>query len=389
MLSKRVQVLSPSLTIAISSQARMMKANGEDVISLSAGEPDFDTPQILKDEAIKAIDDGFSKYTAVAGCPQVLKAIATKFKRDNNLTYRPDQIITNVGAKHSLFNIFQCILNEGDEVIIPIPAWVSYPEIVKFSGGKPVTIETYAENDFKITPEELKNAISARTKAIVINTPNNPSGALYSCDEIRALGEVLKGTKVLVISDEIYEKVNFTGDFCSVASVSDDLFLRTITINGLSKCGAMTGWRFGYTASAIDELNQAMKNLQSQSVSNITSIVQKAAIPSLLGESDADIKMMKNEYQKRRDYAVRAINAIDGLSVNYPQGAFYLFVNCSLVERDSMKFCKLLLEREKVALVPGVGFGMDGYFRLSFATDLESIKKGIARIAKFVSQYRA
>ena len=389
MLSKRVQVLSPSLTIAISSQARMMKANGEDVISLSAGEPDFDTPQILKDEAIKAIDDGFSKYTAVAGCPQVLEAIATKFKRDNNLSYRPDQIITNVGAKHSLFNIFQCILNEGDEVIIPIPAWVSYPEIVKFSGGKPVTIETYAENDFKITPEELKNAISARTKAIVINTPNNPSGALYSRDEIRALGEVLKGTKVLVVSDEIYEKVNFTGEFCSVASVSDDLFLRTITINGLSKCGAMTGWRFGYTASAIDELNQAMKNLQSQSVSNITSIVQKAAIPSLLGESDADIEMMKNEYQKRRDYAVSAINAIDGLSVNCPQGAFYLFVNCSLVERDSMKFCKMLLEREKVALIPGIGFGMDGYFRLSFATDLESIKKGIARIAKFVSQYKA
>ena len=183
-----------------------MKANGEDVISLSAGEPDFDTPQILKDEAIKAIDGGFSKYTAVAGCPQVLEAIVTKFKRDNNLSYRPDQIITNVGAKHSLFNIFQCILNEGDEVIIPIPAWVSYPEIVKFSGGKPVTIETYAENDFKITPEELKNAISARTKAIVINTPNNPSGALYSRDEIRALGEVLKDTKVLVVSDEITKK---------------------------------------------------------------------------------------------------------------------------------------------------------------------------------------
>lgn len=388
LLSKKISVLSTSITIAISTLAKEMKAKGENVISFSAGEPDFDTPQIIKDAAIKAINSGFSKYTAVPGYPDVLKAIQTKLKRDNNLEYRPDQIITNVGAKHSLFNIFQCIIDDGDEVIIPVPAWVSYPEIVKFSGGKPVLIQTKAENDFKLTAEELKNAITPRTKAIVINTPNNPTGSIYSREEIASLGQILKGTDILVISDEIYEKVNFIGKFCAIGSVSEDLFKRTITINGLSKCGAMTGWRFGYTASPIDELNAAMKKLQSQSVSNITSIVQMAAIPSLLGESDDDIEMMRKEYQKRRDYAVKALNEIEGLSVNTPEGAFYLFVDCSRVEKDSMKFCKKLLEEGKVATVPGVGFGTEGYFRMSYATDLESIKKGIARIAEFVKSYK-
>jgi len=387
-LSKRVSRISPSITIAISTLAKEMKARGEDVISLSAGEPDFDTPKVVKDRTIKAINDGFSKYTAVPGAPEVLKAIQSKLKRDNGLNYETNQIITNVGAKHSLFNVFQSIIDEGDEVIIPIPAWVSYPEIVKICDGTPVSVTTKAENNFKITPNELKSAITPHTKALVLCSPNNPTGSVYSKDEIIALGEVLKGTEILVLADEIYEKIIFEPKFTAIASVSEDMFKRTITINGLSKCGAMTGWRFGYTACAIDELNAAMRALQSQSISNITSIVQMGALPSLLGESDDDIEMMRKAYQERRDYAVAALNAIDGLSVNKPDGAFYLFVNCQKIEPDSMKFCQKLLETAKVACVPGIGFGLDGYFRLSFATDLESIKKGIERIANFVKSYK-
>ncbi|WP_297879899.1 pyridoxal phosphate-dependent aminotransferase, partial [uncultured Campylobacter sp.] len=319
---------------------------------------------------------------------EILNLIAQKLKRDNALNYRPDQIITNVGAKHSLFNAFNCILNEGDEVIIPAPYWVTYPEIVKFCGGKPVIVNTKAENRYKITASQLKAAITPRTKALCLFNPSNPAGAVYSRQELQELAEVLKGTDILVIADEIYEKIVFGKSFIAAASISEDMFRRTVTINGLSKCGAMPGWRFGYMASPFKELNAAVNKLQSQSTSNINSLTQAGAIPALLGKADEDIAYMKGEFKKRRDLGVEMINAIPGLSVLKPDGAFYLFINCSEVEPDSTKFCKELLEKAKVAVVPGVGFGMDGYFRLSFATDLDSIKKGIERIGEFVKSYK-
>ena len=387
-LAKRMSALSESLTIAISSKAKDMKAAGIDVVSLSAGEPDFDTPVIIKNAVKTALDKGCGKYTPIPGAPETVKAIQTKLARDNGLRYETNQIITNVGAKHSLFNVFGALIDEGDEVIIPAPYWVSYPEIVKFCGGKPVFIETCESAGFKITPEQLKAAITPRTKILSLNHPTNPTGAVYSKDEIAAIGEVLKGTDIIITSDEIYEKLTYGIPFVSVASVSEDLFNRTVTINGLSKCGAIPGWRFGYTASPMNELNAAMKKLQSQSTSNISSIVQAGAIPSLLGETDADIEAMRCEYESRRDVAVELVNQIPGLSVKSPDGAFYLFINCSAVEKDSMKFCSRLLEEGKVATVPGVGFGMDGYFRISFATDMDSIKKAIARIAEFVKNYK-
>ena len=387
-LAKRMSALSESLTIAISSKAKDMKAAGIDVVSLSAGEPDFDTPVIIKNAVKTALDKGCGKYTPIPGAPETVKAIQTKLARDNGLRYETKQIITKVGAKHTLFNVFGALIDEGDEVIIPAPYWVSYPEIVKFCGGKPVFIETCEATGFKITPEQLKAAITPRTKILSLNHPTNPTGAVYSKDEIAAIGEVLKDTDIVITSDEIYEKLTYGIPFVSVASVSEDLFNRTVTINGLSKCGAIPGWRFGYTASPMNELNAAMKKLQSQSTSNISSIVQAGAIPSLLGETDADIEAMRREYEARRDVAVELVNQIPGLSVKSPDGAFYLFINCSAVEKDSMKFCSRLLEEGKVATVPGVGFGMDGYFRVSFATDMESVKKAIARISEFVKNYK-
>ncbi len=388
MLSKKIGVLSESLTIAISSKAKEMKANGQDVISFSAGEPDFDTPNVIKEAVKRALDSGCGKYTPVPGRPEVLKAIATKLKRDNNLEYKTNQIVTNVGAKHSLFNIFQCIIDDGDEVIMASPYWVSYPEIVKFSGGKPVIIETDESSKFKLTSEALKKAITPKTKAIVLNSPSNPCGGVYTKAELQAIAKVLEGTDIIVLSDEIYEKLTFNGEFVATASISPDMFKRTITINGLSKCGAMPGWRFGYMASVIDDLVAAVKKLQSQSTSNISSLVQDGAIPALLGEADKDIEFMRSKFIKRRDYAVAALNAIKGLNVVKPDGAFYLFVSCKDIESDSVKFCKDMLENALVATVPGVGFGMDGYFRLSFACDMDSIKKGIDRIAKFVESYK-
>lgn len=388
MLSKKINLLSESLTIAISTKAKEMKANGQDVISFSAGEPDFDTPQTIKNAVIHALENGCGKYTPVPGTPEVLKAISTKLKRDNNLEYNISQIITNVGAKHSLFNIFQCILDEGDEVIIYSPYWVTYPEIVKFSGGTPVIVHTNESTKFKMTAQQLKSSITPKTKALILNSPSNPCGGVYTKDELCAIGDVLKDTNILVLSDEIYEKLTYNDEFISAASINEDMFKRTITINGLSKCGAMPGWRFGYMASIIEELNQAVKKLQSQSTSNISSIVQAGAIPALLGKADEDIKYMKDKFIQRRDYAVKALNDIDGLSVIKPDGAFYLFVNCKEIEPNSVKFCNKLLEEALVATVPGVGFGMDGYFRFSFACDIDSIKRGIERIALFMKNYK-
>ncbi|MCI4405904.1 MAG: pyridoxal phosphate-dependent aminotransferase [Sulfuricurvum sp.] len=385
MLTDRVNTLSESITIAISTLAQELKAQGKNILSFSAGEPDFDTPQVIKDAAIKAINDGFTKYTAVDGIPELKAAIALKLKRDNNLEYKPNQIITNNGAKHSLYNLFACTIQAGDEVIIPAPYWVTYPELVMYCGGSVVEIMTDDSSGFKITPEQLKAALTPKTKMLILTSPSNPTGAVYSREELIALGKVLEGTNVLVASDEMYEKLIYDGEFTSAAAVSEDMYQRTITINGLSKSVAMTGWRFGYMAAAKTDIIQAIKKLQSQSTSNINSITQKAAIAGLNGDADADIEAMRVQFKARRDEAVKLFNEIDGLSVLSPAGAFYLFVNIKEVSNDSMQFCKELLEDQGVAVIPGVGFGSEGYFRFSFATDIDSIREGIKRIAAFVA----
>lgn len=388
MLTDRVNTLSESITIAISTLAQELKAQGKDIISFSAGEPDFDTPQVIKDAAIRAIHEGFTKYTAVDGIPELKAAIAHKLQRDNGLSYKPNQIIANNGAKHSLYNLFASTIQAGNEVIIPAPYWVTYPELVQYCGGTVVEIMTDDESGFKITPEQLKNALTPKTKMLILTSPSNPTGAVYSREELIALGKVLEGTDVIVASDEMYEKLIYDGEFVSAASVSDDMFQRTVTINGLSKSVAMTGWRFGYMASANTQIIQATKKLQSQSTSNINTITQKAAIVGLNGEADADVESMRQAFKARRDEAVKLFNEIDGLSVLSPAGAFYLFVNIKAISNDSMAFCKGLLEDQGVAVVPGLGFGSEGYFRFSFATDIESIRKGIARIETYVAKLR-
>jgi len=385
MLTKRVKRLNESMTIAISTLARNLKAQGKDVLSFSAGEPDFDTPEIIKEEAIKAIKNGFTKYTAVAGIPELLDAISKKLERDNSLVYKPQNIITSNGAKHSLFNLFQSLIEHGDEVIIPAPYWVTYPELVRYSGGIPITVDTNDENGFKINAKQLRDAITPRTKMLILTTPSNPTGSVYSKEELKEIAEVLKDTDIFVCSDEMYEKLIYDKEFVSVASINNDMFKRTITVNGLSKSVAMTGWRFGYLATPNDELINAMKKLQSQSASNINSITQHAAIAGLDGRADKEIEFMRKEFQKRRDLAVELINGIDGLSVVKPDGAFYLFINIKNVSNDSMKFSKELLAQKGVAVIPGIGFGSEGYIRFSFATDEKSIIEGIKRIKEFVS----
>ena len=386
LLSDRIQTLSPSLTIAISSLARDLKAQGKDILSFSAGEPDFETPKGIKDAAIQAINDGFTQYTAVPGIPELLKAVATKLKRDNGLEYAPSDIIVSNGAKQSLFNLFQAVLNPSDEVIIPAPYWVTYPELVKYAGATPVIIDTDEIGGFKITAEQLKNAITPKTKMLILTSPSNPTGSVYSKAELTAIAKVLEGTDIIVASDEMYEKLVYDIEFVTAASISDDMYQRTVTINGLSKSVAMTGWRFGYLATPQKELIAAMNKLQSQSTSNINSITQKAAIPALLGEVDADIENMRKAFDGRCDEAVKLFNEIEGLSVLKPQGAFYLFVNIKDVSDNSIEFCKELLQTTGVAVVPGIGFGSEGYFRFSFATDMTTIREGIRRIEKFVKQ---
>jgi len=384
MFSKRIEKLSPSLTIAISQKARDLKASGRDVLAFSAGEPDFDTPEIIKEEAIKAINEGFTKYTAVAGIPELLEAIKIKLKRDNGLDYSTDEIIVSNGAKQSLYNIMACLIEKDDEVIIPAPYWVTYPELVKYHDGVPVSIHTTEETNFKITPEMLKNTITPKTKMLILTSPSNPTGAVYSKEELSALAEVLKNTDIWVVSDEMYEKLIYEGEFCATASINEDMLQRTITVNGLSKSHAMTGWRFGYLATKNKDLVKAMTKLQSQMTSNINSITQKAAIPALLGKADNDVEMMRKEFKKRRDFVYEQFNKIPGLSAAKPQGAFYIYVNHKEIMEESMAFALTLLEEKGVAVVPGIGFGSEGYFRFSFATDIDTIKAGIERITEFV-----
>ena len=389
MYSKRIDVLEPSITIAISTLARELKNSGKDVLSFSAGEPDFDTPKKIKEAAIEALTKGLTKYTAVAGTPELLKAIQSKLERENNLHYETNQILVSNGAKQSLFNITQALIDEGDEVIIPAPYWVTYPELVKYAGGVPVIVEANERNEFKLTAKELEDAITPKTKMLILTSPSNPTGAVYSKEELERLAAVLEGTDIIVVSDEMYEKLLYENtEFTSVAAISEDMFNRTITVNGLSKSVAMTGWRMGYLASSNTELVKKMTSLQSQSTSNINSITQYASITALDGSVDEDIEKMRKAFELRAQEAVKLFNSIDGLSVTRPKGAFYLFVNIKDVSMDSMQFSKDLLENYGVAVVPGVGFGAEGYFRFSFATDMTTIKEGIRRIEKFVRRLR-
>ena len=384
-IANRMENLSPSVTMAITALARELKAQGKDILSFSAGEPDFDTPEIIKQAAIKAINDGQTKYTAVEGIIATKQAIINKLKKDHNLDYKLDNILISNGAKHSLFNLFQVLIENGDEVIIPAPYWVTYPEQVKFSDGVPVFIDTDDSTEFKITPEQLKAVITPKTKILLLNTPSNPTGSVYTREELTALGKVLEGTDIIVLSDEMYEKIIYNGKkFTAAAEVSEDMFKRTVTINGLSKAVAMTGWRFGYLASPDVKLVKALTKLQGQVTSNINTMTQYAAIPALEGDADADIEMMRAAFEERKNIVVKSFNEIKGLSTIDPDGAFYAFVNIKDVTNDSMKFCADLLEQKGVALVPGLAFGTEGYVRFSFATDLATIQEGIKRIKEFV-----
>lgn len=385
--SKRILSLGESATIAVASLARKLQAEGRDVLSFSAGEPDFDTPQVIKDEAIRALNCGFTKYTAVAGIPELLQAIAQKLKRDNNLEYDPKEIIVSNGAKQSLFNTFQAIIDDGDEVLIPAPYWVTYPELVTYSGGKPVFIPTTEEYGFRARGIDFERAITPKTKAIVLTSPSNPTGMIYTKDELQTIADIAVKNNLWIISDEMYEKLVYDGTFTSIASLNDSILQKTITINGLSKSVAMTGWRMGYAACKDQKLVKLMDNLQSQCTSNINSLTQKAAIVALNGSADQDIETMREAFKERRDTACRLIDEIPGISTVKPDGAFYLFINIQKVHGyngDSMQFCKALLEKVGVALVPGSAFGMDGFVRMSFACDLAQIEEGFVRINKFV-----
>ncbi len=385
--SKRILSLSESATIAVASLARKLQAEGKDVLSFSAGEPDFDTPQVIKDEAIRALNCGFTKYTAVAGIPELLQAIAQKLKRDNNLEYEPKEIIVSNGAKQSLFNTFQAIIDDGDEVLIPTPYWVTYPELVTYSGGKPIFIPTTQEYGFKARGVDFERAITQKTKAIVLTSPSNPTGMIYTKEELQTIADIAIKHNLWVISDEMYEKLVYDGAFVSIASLNDSILQKTITINGLSKSVAMTGWRMGYAACKDQKLIKLMDNLQSQCTSNINSLTQKASIMALNGSADPDIEAMREAFKERRDIACKLIEEIPGINVVKPDGAFYLFINIQNVKGyngDSMQFCKALLEQVGVALVPGSAFGMDGFVRMSFACDLAQIKEGFVRINKFV-----
>ena len=386
-IANRMENLSPSVTMTITAMARELKAQGKDILSFSAGEPDFDTPDVIKQAAINAIKDGHTKYTAVEGTIETKKAIITKLQKDHGLKYQQDEIIVSNGAKHSLFNLFQCLIEKGDEVIIPAPYWVTYPEQVKYSDGVPVFIDTDESTNFKITAEQLKAAVTSKTKVLLLNTPSNPTGSVYTKEELLSLAEVLKGTDILVFSDEMYEKIIYDNkSFTAVASISDDMFQRTVTINGISKAVAMTGWRYGYVATPHKILVKNMTKLQGQVSSNVNAITLHAAVSALDGSADESIEIMRKQFEKRRNIVVEGFNNIKGLSCIIPDGAFYVFVNIKEITDDSMKFAADLLEEKGVAIVPGLAFGSEGYFRFSFATDERTITAGIERIKSFVEK---
>jgi aspartate aminotransferase len=381
-ISHRAASLSSSLTLAIDSKAKQMKAEGLDVVGFGAGEPDFDTPQHIKDAAIKALNEGFTKYTPASGIPELRQAIADKFKRENGLSYKPSQIIVSCGGKHSCYNVIIATCEKDDEVIIPAPYWLSYPEMVKLAGATPVIIETTDKTEFKVTPEMLRRAITPRTRLLVLNSPSNPTGSVYSPDEIKALGDICVEKGVLIMSDEIYEHLLYEGaTHKSVASFSPAHFEHTIVVHGFAKAWSMTGWRLGFTA-APEPIAKAIDAIQSHSTSNPTSFAQKGAVVALTGSQEHLPKWLA-EFDKRRVFAWKKLNSIPGISCVNARGAFYLFPNIAKTGLKSSDFCARLLESEKVAAVPGIAFGADDYLRISYATSMANIEKGLERIDRF------
>jgi len=387
-VSNSLKRIKPSPTIAVTSKAREMRAAGKDVIGLGAGEPDFDTPDNIKEAAIEAIRKGDTKYTAVDGTPALKKAIQAKFSRENDLSYELDQISVGTGGKQVLYNALMATINKGDEVIIPAPYWVSYPDIVLLAGGKPKIIKCDEKNNFKLTPEKLKKAVSKKTKWIIINSPSNPTGSGYTKDEIIALSKILMKYKNLyILSDDIYEHITYDGfKFFTIAQI-EKLKSRTLTMNGVSKSYSMTGWRIGYAAGP-KEIIKAMAKIQSQSTSNPTSISQAAAVEALNGTQDF-ISERSNSFKERRNFVVDSLNNIKGISCLSPEGAFYVFPNCKKLLNNKTKlktdkdFVEKLLEKAEVAVVQGSAFGLDGYFRISYATSMENLKKAMQRIKTF------
>jgi len=381
-ISKSAASLSPSLTLAIDSKAKQMKDEGQDVVGFGAGEPDFDTPQHIKDAAIKALNEGFTKYTAASGIPELRQAIADKFKRENGLSYKPSQILVSCGGKHSCYNVIMATCEAGDEVIIPAPYWLSYPEMVKIAGAKPVIVETSDKTEFKITPEALRQAITPRARLFILNSPSNPTGSVYTPEEIKALGDVCVEKGVLIMSDEIYEHLLYDGAVHKrVESFSPAHFEHTVVVHGFAKAWSMTGWRLGF-AAAPEPIAKAMDAIQGHSTSNPTSFAQKGAVAALTG-SQEHLKSWLAEFNKRRAFAWKKLNSIPGISCVNARGAFYLFPNIAKTGMKSTEFCAQLLEAEKVAAVPGVAFGADDYIRISYATSMAQIEKGLERMERF------
>lgn len=385
--ANRATVITPSQTLAIDAKAKQMRAAGEDVIGLAAGEPDFDTPEHIKAAAMGALEAGFTKYTPSSGIPELRQAIAEKLKADNDLEYEPSQIIVNCGAKHSCFNAMLALLNEGDEVIIPAPYWLSYPEMVRMVGGEPYIVETTAESGYKLTPDQLRENISPGTKMLILNSPSNPTGAVYTETELVELAEIALEEQIYVLSDEIYEKLIY-GDakHTSIAAFTDTTLENTIVVNGFSKSYAMTGWRLGYMA-APKAIAKAIDSLQSHSTSNPTSFAQKGALAALKGPQDC-VEEMRLKFDERRRRMHELLKNMPSISVVEPQGAFYMLVDISAFGIDSTNFCTQLLEKEKVALVPGLAFGNDRTVRMSFATDMENIEKALGRFSRFCQSLR-
>lgn len=391
-LSKRAGLISPSITLAITAKAKKMKQEGIDVIGFGAGEPDFDTPDYIKEAAKNSIDSGFTKYTPASGIPELKEAVCNKLKKDNGLDYEVPEIIISCGAKHALYNAMQVICDEGDEVVLPVPYWVSYSEQIKVAGAKPVFVETREGDGFKITPEQLRKAITPKTKIFIINSPNNPTGSVYSKEELQLISNILVETGIYCISDEIYENIIYDGiEHISIASLGQEIKKLTLTVNGLSKAYSMTGWRIGYAAGPR-EIIKAMSNLQSHSTSNPTSFCQKASITALEGPKETQ-KTMVGEFIKRRNYIVERLNSIEGISCRKPEGAFYVFPNISKLLgksyegkeiKDSVSLSQILLDNAKIAVVPGAAFGADSYLRFSYAVSMENITKGINRLEEFV-----
>jgi aspartate aminotransferase len=381
-LSSRATTLTPSLTLSIDSKAKAMKAEGIDVCSFGAGEPDFDTPEHIKAAAQAAIETGFTKYTPSSGIPELRQAISEKFLADNKLEYKPSQIIVSNGAKHSCYNTILATIEPGDEVIIPAPYWLSYPEMVRLAGGEPVFVQTKEENNWKMTAEEFEDAMTPRTKLVIINSPGNPTGSVYTREELEKIAEVAVAEEILILSDEIYEKLTYDGaEHVSIASLSKEVYDLTITVNGFSKAYSMTGWRLGYLG-APEAIAKAIDSIQSHSTSNPCSFAQKGALAALKGDQQP-VADMREEFDMRRQYMFDRLSKIPNITAVKPLGAFYILVNISRLSLTSQNFADRLLSKASVAVVPGIAFGDDRTLRFSYATSMDVIKKGLDRFEEF------